>query len=239
VQYGFSMKYRFHTLFFLLSLAVSAEMILHEPFDVKIQKSEPILGNQNGWQFGFNDTSRSQAMVREGAVHKGVSPFPEKGVCLHPQSTKTSAYKPLPETLNGKTVYFSYVMHSFKRGNFSGLRFRAKKGTYVSAGLTEDGFTGSVFGKETKGTGIGEIKTRYFVVGKVEFSEEGHAAKLSFTWFDNVNDIPNPAPEEWPVELEAKTGPQEWNAVELFVASGSTAFDDLRISTKWTDVAGQ
>ncbi|GEM_PF-3546167 len=239
MTYVESMKSVRTLLLVTLPFTLTAEMILHEPFDVEVQKSEPTLGNQNGWQYGFKNEGPSQAMVRNGSVHTGVSPFPEKGVCLHPTSTKNSAFKKLPQTLNGKTVYFSYVMHSFKRGNFGGLRFRSQKGQVVSAGITEDGFAGSVLNKDKESTGIGEIKTRYFVVGKVEFNQNGSEIKLSFNWYDDVKNIPNPAPKDWPIDLKASTGPQEWDGVELFVASGSTAMDDLRLSTVWTDVAGQ
>ncbi len=224
----------------LLSLsALNAEMILHEPFDVEVQESEPTLGKQNDWQFGFNNEEPSQTMVRDGHVHTGVSPFEPKGVCIQPISTKKGCYKKLPREINGETIYFSYVMNSFKRGNFSGLRFRSKKGQLIGVGITEDGFFGTVFNKDKEHTGIGDIKTRYMVLGKLEISKDGNEAKLSFTWVDNVNDIPNPEPQEWKVELEAKTGPQDWDAVEFHAASGSTAFDDLRISTSWVDVAGK
>jgi hypothetical protein len=226
------------TFFLILPFALSAEMILHEPFDLELNEDDARLKTHNGWQHSFEYAGESDAMVREGAVHSGVSPFEDKGYCIQASSTKTSAYKKLPGTLNGKTVYFSYVVNSFKRGNFSGLRFRSKKGMPVAVGLTEEGFFGSVFGKDEKSTGEGETNTRYMVIGKLETSDDGHEVKLSFSYYDSVKDIPDNVPNQWAVELKAKTGPQEWDGVEFRSASGNTAFDDLRISTEWTDVAG-
>lgn len=93
---------------------------------------------------------------------------------------------------------------------------------------TKDGF-GSYF-----------AKTDYLLAGRLEISRDGREVSISVSLYDAAKPVPKEVPGKWEGMLEQKLGREVvWNAVELHVASSSTTFDDLRISTDWSDIAGR
>jgi hypothetical protein len=226
--------------------SLSAEMILHEPFDVKLDPDATykILGNHNGWQMGYEQPEESQTMVRDANLHS-VSPFPTVGLAAQPTSTKTSAYKKLPEELNGKTVYFSLLMKTFPpaadeplRG-ISGLRFRSDLGTVLFAGQVNV-MRGLQISNDMETWGEYDGKTNYLMIGKIEITKDGQKIEMSCSFIENRKDLPSTEPEKWEKTSKTTLGrDMVWNAVECYVASSNTAMDDLRISTDWSDISGK
>ncbi len=196
---------------------------------------EGILGNENGWQRDFNNDAPSLAALRSGNLH-GISPFPAEGLVLHPTNSNQSAFKRLPEPMNGQPIFFSFNLKSYSTSGSSQFRFRAADGTVVDVGVVEGSFRVSV----NKAIDIGEAleeRKDYFIVGRFETSSNGRVVKIAATAFGEKGSIPNQDPDEWDVTAEATLGTEKiWDGINIVVGSSSAAFDDIRIGTTWDSV---
>lgn len=221
----------------LLPLTASAQMLFHEGFEVDPPEGQTILGNLNGWQEAWNREGNSQAVLADSNLH-WESPFPARGKAIQINNTQQTAFRELPESLNGKTVYFSFLFRYFQEDGGTGqLRFRSNEGHVMGVGFAEDRFFVRAHGTDAS---WGQTRTRetYMVIGRVQVSEDGGTIRISANAYTTKASIPLELPDTWSGTAEHQGQPRRWNGVEFMAASQNVVYDDLRMGATWRDVAG-
>lgn len=220
-----------------LAAPLSAQMFFQELFEVTPPEGQTILGNLNGWQFAWNETGESQAaLVDQNLTWE--APFWKRGMAIQISSSRNTAFRELPEALNGKTVYFSYLFRFFQEEGGTGqFRVRSDAGHVVAVGFSDNQFHARIQSEETR---WGSVRHRenYFVAGMLRISEDGQTVQLAANAYTMRAAIPLEAPQSWDARVEHRGPNRRWNGVEFMAASQNVAFDDLRIGFTWTDVAG-
>jgi hypothetical protein len=217
-------------------------LLLHETFD--FPEGTELLGNQNGWQADFNNKAPSPAPLAMQFTMQA-SPFGQgvgRSMSLHPDNSRKTSYRQLPEPLNGKITYFSFSMKAYFHQNESVLMFRAEDGFSIQAGFL-NGLFGVKIHEAVDTEQALQLQTAYFVVGKMQISDDGRKLAIAANAYTSSDQVGLSAPEqksEWQVfTMSEHAEPRDWVGVSFRNASASAAFDDLRIGTNWKDVTGK
>lgn len=220
-----------------LVLPLSAQMLFQENFEVTPPEGQTILGNLNGWKEAWNREGNSQAVLVNLNLN-WEAPFANRGMAIQINNSRQTAFRDLPEALNGKTVYFSFLFRFFQEEGGTGqFRVRSDEGHVISVGFSEDQFHVQIAG-ETVRWGAVRHRENYFVAGVLRISEDGRSVQLAANAYTTRASIPLESPETWSGRVEHQGPTRRWNGVEFMAASQNVAFDDLRIGMTWRDVAG-
>lgn len=223
----------------LIFASASAQIIFHEPFD--FGPGVTVLGNENGWQADYDDPSPSEAELHQRHTQEA-SPFSPRGLALQPSVSRFTTYRKLPESLNGKNVFFSYSIKPFRFGGVSGLRFRASDGAPLLVGVSEGKFVLDVSRCRETGAAL-TVGQSYFIVGQIQISEDGRELGVAAQIFTDSASVPTSAPAtagEWPLLTTCSFAKDRtWDGVNFLNASADAAFDDLRIGYQRVDVIGK
>lgn len=227
-------------LLLMLSLLFSyapAQLIFQELFEVEPPDDRGILANVNGWSSSWNSADESLARLVETNL-TWEAPFAARGRAIQIVNSRSTAFRELPEELNGQTVYFSFLFRFFQEEGGTGqLRFRSDAGHVIAVGFTDGQFHVQA---QNERTNWGRVRDRenYFVVGRLIISEDGRSVDIEMSAYTQRAAIPMDSPERMEGGVVHQGIPRRWNGVEFMAASQSVVFDDLRIGRTWRDVTG-
>ncbi len=231
------MKMKWLTVLFALPLLVPAQMVFQENFEVTPADERGILGRLNGWKEAWNKEGDSLARLVDLNLN-WEAPFAARGMGIQIDNSRQTAFRDLPEALNGQTLYFSFLFRFFQEEGGTGqFRFRTDRGHILAVGFSENQFYARAQNQQIN---WGSVRHRenYFVAGQVTFSEDGSAARLTANVYTTRASIPLESPTSWSGIVEHQGPARRWNGVEFMAASQNVVFDDLRIGHTWQDVAG-
>ena len=221
----------------VLAAPLSAQMFFQENFELSPPDGQTTLGSLNGWQAAWNDPAESQAALADLNMN-WEAPFWKRGLAIQISSSRNTAFRELPEALNGKTVYFSYLFRFFQEEGGTGqFRVRSDAGHVAAVGFSDNQLYARIQSEETR---WGSVRHRenYFLAGVLRISEDGQTVQLAANAYTTRASIPVEVPQSWDGRVEHRGPTRRWNGVEFMAASQNVAFDDLRIGFTWTDVAG-
>jgi hypothetical protein len=226
------------TMMMLCAAALSqGQMLFQENFELEPQGERGILGRQNDWKEAWNKEGDSLAKLVDMNLN-WEAPFAARGLAIQIDNSRQTAFYELPEALNGRTFYFSFLMRYFQEEGGTGqFRIRSDAGHVLGVGFSNDQFLARAHNEETS-WGVSRHRETYFVAGKVEISADGRSIRLSAKTYTTRASIPLEAPEEWGGTVAHQGPDRRWNGLEFMAASQNVAFDDLRLGLTWRDVAG-
>lgn len=170
-------------LLLMLSLLFSyapAQLIFQELFEVEPPDDRGILANVNGWSSSWNSADESLARLVETNL-TWEAPFAARGRAIQIVNSRSTAFRELPEELNGQTVYFSFLFRFFQEEGGTGqLRFRSDAGHVIAVGFTDGQFHVQA---QNERTNWGRVRDRenYFVVGRLIISEDGRSVDIEMS----------------------------------------------------------